>query len=118
MIDGLRSQIEDMRKELREYDSWKKARALKLNGFAQMAMFLTQARIARGYTQKDLAEKLRLKPQQIQRYEATGYSTASLRRIQEIMRTLQVDIVADIPLRTKKAAGGAATLQRASARTA
>jgi HTH-type transcriptional regulator / antitoxin HigA len=53
---------------------------------------LIQARIARGMTQKDLAEFLGLKEQQIQRYEAERYRSASLDRLIEVADALGVKI--------------------------
>lgn len=44
-----------------------------------------------GLTQKELAERLGLKEQQIQRYEATRYQSASLNRLLEIAEALQQD---------------------------
>ena len=51
-----------------------------------------KACIARGYTQAELAKRLRLKPQQLQRYEATRYHSVSFRRLLEIARALDVDL--------------------------
>ena len=51
-----------------------------------------KARIAQGLSQKDLAERLKLKEQQIQRYEATDYASASLNRIKEVVTALGIDI--------------------------
>ena len=53
---------------------------------------LIQARIAAGLTQEDLAARLGVKPQQIQRYEASDYQTASFARLREIARLLGVDV--------------------------
>jgi ribosome-binding protein aMBF1 (putative translation factor) len=39
-------------------------------------------------TQRQLAEKLGIKEQQIQRYEATRYQSASLQRLGEVARAL------------------------------
>ncbi len=50
---------------------------------------LIKARIAAGLTQASLAKTLHLKPQQIQRYEATKYASASLARVLEVARVLQ-----------------------------
>ena len=41
-----------------------------------------------GLSQKELADRIGLKEQQIQRYEATEYASASLTRIQEIIGAL------------------------------
>ena len=88
--DALRSQLADLRSELREYES------LKAGGFpldelqvvAGLPAALIKARIAQGLSQKDLAERLGLKEQQIQRYEATDYASASLTRIRKVVTAL------------------------------
>jgi transcriptional regulator with XRE-family HTH domain len=53
---------------------------------------LIQARIVAGLTQEDLAARLGVKPQQIQRYEASDYQTASFARLREIARLLGLDV--------------------------
>ena len=50
------------------------------------------ARIAAGLTQEDLAGRLGVKPQQIQRYEASDYQTASFARLLEIARVLNLRV--------------------------
>ena len=45
---------------------------------------LIKARIAAGLSQRELAERLELKAQQIQRYEAEGYASASFQRLCEV----------------------------------
>ena len=50
------------------------------------------SRIAAGLSQKELAAKLGLKPQQIQRYEADNYQGASLGRVNAILRALGVKL--------------------------
>lgn len=54
--------------------------ALK-TGIDSIPDLLVAARIARGMTQKDLAEYMGLKMQQIQAYESDRYQGASLSRI-------------------------------------
>lgn len=49
---------------------------------------MIKARIARGMTQKQLAESLNLQEQQIQRYEATLYQGAALERIEAVAKVL------------------------------
>jgi HTH-type transcriptional regulator/antitoxin HigA len=51
---------------------------------------LVQARIAGGMSQTDLAERLGMKAQQIQRYEASDYSGASLDRLISICAALNI----------------------------
>lgn len=50
---------------------------------------LIQRRKLNGWTQKQLAERLGLKEQQIQKYEKTRYQGVSLRRLVVIAATLE-----------------------------
>ena len=52
---------------------------------------LIRARIALGLTQRDLAERLDMAEQQIQRYEANEYAGASLSRLREVAAALVQD---------------------------
>ena len=57
-----------------------------------MPYILIKARIAQGLSQKELAERIGLKEQQIQRYEATDYASANLSRIKEVVSAFGVGI--------------------------
>ena len=97
--DALSSQIADLESEMREYESLKSGE-FQLDGLGtveELPTTLIKARIARGMSQKDLAERIGLKEQQIQRYEATGYASASLSRIKEVAGALR-DETASPPL--------------------
>lgn len=87
---GLRSQLQDLEAELQEYETLKTrgVKTLELDSLEALPKVLIQARIAAGLTQEDLAARLGLKPQQIQRYEASDYQTASFARLREIARLL------------------------------
>lgn len=84
--DAMNSQLADLEGELKEYE------ALKAGGFdwdslkalADIPKLLIQARICMGLSQRELAERLGVKEQQIQRYEATDYAQASLTRMREV----------------------------------
>ena len=91
--DALNSQIADLKGELREYESLKagKFRLDELNVIADLPAVLIKARIAQGLSQKDLADRIGLKEQQIQRYEATDYASASLTRIKKVVSALGVE---------------------------
>lgn len=91
-IDGLKSQIADIQAEIAEYDLLKSGQVSFSKTFAleELPRVLVQARIASGMSQTDLAEKLGMKPQQVQRYEATDYMGASLGRLIEISKALGV----------------------------
>src|SRR5947199_184943 len=69
-----------------------------LNSFDELPTALIQARIAAGLTQKQLAERLGLKEQQIQRYEATGYASASLKRVSAVIQALGLHVHEELAL--------------------
>lgn len=91
-IDALNSQIADIEAELAEYDLLKSGQVSFSKSYAleELPRVLVQARIAAGISQTDLAEMLGMKPQQVQRYEATDYMGASLARLIEVSRVLGV----------------------------
>lgn len=91
-IDALKSQIADIEIELTEYDMLKSGQTsfTKSYSLEELPRILVHARIASGLSQSDLADKLNMKPQQIQRYEATDYMGASLARLIEISNVLDV----------------------------
>lgn len=91
-IDALKSQIIDIDAELSEYDLLKSGQVSFSKSYAleELPRVLVQARIAAGLSQTDLANKLSMKPQQVQRYEASDYMGASLARLIEISRALGV----------------------------
>lgn len=88
--DALGSQIEELQGELRDYESLLSGgfRTDELQSISYLPAMLIKARIAQGLSQKDLARRLGLKEQQIQRYEATEYASASLTRIKEVAGAL------------------------------
>ena len=89
--DALRSQLDSLRDELREYEDMKTGETPPpdLSYIAVVPQDLVRARIASGLSQKELAERLGMPEQQIQRYEATEYESVSLARIMEIAKALQ-----------------------------
>ena len=91
--DAVSSQLSDLEEELHAYESLKAGNFEigDLNVVAELPVTLIKARIAQGLSQKALAERLRLKEQQIQRYDATDYASASLSRIQEVVSALGVE---------------------------
>ena len=92
--DALRSQLSDLREELKEYEALRsgRPRVIAADTLTELPSALVKARIAAGLSQRQLAERLGLKEQQIQRYEATGYRSASLARLQRIVTALGIDV--------------------------
>lgn len=93
-IDALKSQLRDLQGELAEYATLRsgKRKVVTLESLEELPKTLIQARIAAGLSQEELAAKLGLKPQQIQRYEATKYQSASLERVHAVARVLGVKL--------------------------
>lgn len=97
--DAVRSQLADLEEQLREYESLKAGNfeIEDLNVVAELPATLIKARISQGLSQRDLAERLSLKEQQIQRYEATDYASASLTRIKQVVSALGVEANTSAP---------------------
>lgn len=96
--DALRSQLADLEAELVQYESLRSGKRfiIRTQSLEDFPQALIQARVASGLSQRDLAERLGLKEQQIQRYEATEYASASLRRIREVFDALGVELASKI----------------------
>ena len=100
-LEALQSQLEDLHAELAEYEQLKSAdrSAISVASFDELANGLIKARIAAGLSQRALARRLDLKEQQIQRYEAEGYASASYRRLCEVAHALGVQVENEMLLR-------------------
>jgi ribosome-binding protein aMBF1 (putative translation factor) len=96
--DALRSQLGELRDEVRQYEKLRSGgpKPIHIDSFDELPRALVEARIVAGLSQKDLAERLHLKEQQIQRYEATDYGSASLTRLKEIAQALGVDLTGEM----------------------
>lgn len=101
-LDALRSQIEDLHAQLVEYERLRSGASsvFAVTSLAELPRDLIRARIAKGFTQRQLAEKLGLKEQQIQRYESSEYSGASVARMLEIAEALDLDVAGSSDPRT------------------
>ncbi|OYZ89784.1 MAG: DNA-binding protein [Rhizobiales bacterium 17-65-6] len=90
--DAIKSQIATLEAELSHYALLKSGEITfaKTHSLENLPSVLVQARIAAGLSQTDLAERLGMKAQQIQRYEASDYSGASLDRLIDVCQALNV----------------------------
>jgi len=97
-LDAVNSQIESLEEEISEYEQLKSGEVQKLyfDSFSQLSEALIKARIVRGLTQEQLANRLGLKTQQVQRYESTNYVAASLERISKVIEALHIEIKEEI----------------------
>lgn len=97
-IEALNLKYNQLVSDIQFYEELKtgKLGVIEVGSFDKLPEGLIQSRIAKGLSQKELAEKLGLKEQQIQRYEATNYATASLERLNEIINALELKINKEI----------------------
>ena len=85
--------IDALRREIAEYESLKQQQTpIKITSIQDLPLALIKARIALGMTQKELAELLGVKEQQVQRDEANQYKSAGFRRIAEVADALKIQI--------------------------
>ena len=84
------SQMEELQEQVEAYERLHvgKSKEVILDGVEDLPKALIRARIAAGMTQEGLARRLGVKPQQVQRYEATEYESASFARVLKVARAL------------------------------
>jgi HTH-type transcriptional regulator / antitoxin HipB len=92
-LEALKSEREALAEEVEAYDKLRGGlvTSLEANSLNELSNILIHGRIARGLSQKQLATLLDLKEQQIQRYEAEGYASASLTKLSKVAEALQLD---------------------------
>jgi len=88
--EAAESQMEDLREQVEAYERLhvSQSKTVVLEGVEDLPKALIRARIAAGMTQEGLARRLGVKPQQVQRYEATEYESASFARILKVVQAL------------------------------
>lgn len=93
-VEALRSQLSELTAQLVEYKLVKDGniRFFECSDLSSLPRILIQARISKGLSQKEFAEKLGVSAQQIQRYESSEYMGASLSRLVEISELLEISI--------------------------
>ena len=103
-IESLKSQIADLEADISDYDLLKAGGITfaKTHSLDALPSILIQARIAAGMSQTKLAQSLGLKPQQIQRYEATNYMGTSLARLIEVSKILNVHTAGIFEIESKQ----------------
>lgn len=99
--DALRSQLKELEQQVSEYESLRSGRwgIIQADSLEELPAALVKARIAAHLSQKDLSDRLNLKEQQVQRYEATNYQSASLARLQQVAKALGVEVRASLRMR-------------------
>jgi len=100
-LDDLTNRITKLKKDIRAYRSLRRGAvtAAKCASLSELATLLIEARIMSHMTQSQLARAVGVQPQQIQRYEATGYAGVGLRKVIEISAALGVKVAARFDVR-------------------
>ena len=89
---AMEAQLAVLRDEIEEYERVRDKGVLGhvVMSIDELPEFLIKARIASGMNHRELAEHLQVQEQQIQRYEAERYASASYRRLREVAHVLGV----------------------------
>ena len=98
--DGLQPEMRELQFDALRgtLDALHDATLIEATGIEQLPTALIRARIACGLTQRQLAERVGLQEQAIQRYEATDYAGVSFARLVEIAEALELTIHYDVRL--------------------
>jgi DNA-binding Xre family transcriptional regulator len=93
-IDALETDVSKLNAEINEFERLKSGtvKIISANSFHDLPDVIIKARIARALTQKDLALKLGMKEQQIQRYETNNFASASFSILAKIVDALDITI--------------------------
>lgn len=88
--DAAECQLQELQEQIDAYERLHlgKSKELVLEAVEDLPKTLIRARIASGMTQEGLALRLGVKTQQVQRYEATEYESASFARIRKVVQAL------------------------------
>jgi hypothetical protein len=102
---AFRSQRDTLQAQLAEYDELRSGRPItvRIDSFADLAKTLIKARIAAGLTQRDLAERLEVPEEEVQRDEETEYDEVCLTRLTDVAEVLGLTIGTEIALPSRSA---------------
>jgi HTH-type transcriptional regulator / antitoxin HipB len=90
---SFQTQINELQAQLQEYDDLKAGKIeIKMGSIEDLPKVLIQKRISLGMTQKELAAKLGIKEQMVQRYESNGYESISYNRLTDVWNALETSI--------------------------
>ena len=97
-IERCQAMVRQREAEIGDYDALKRGdlRVPKVNRVDELATFISRIRIANGVSQTELARRLGVSKQVINRYEESGYQTVGLARLQQILDALGAKVQIDL----------------------
>jgi HTH-type transcriptional regulator / antitoxin HigA len=99
---SLEQQLAELERDISKYEKLRSGsvKQLAFSTIPEIGEKLVEARIMRGLSQRELAERLGMKEQQVQRYEHERYLTANLTRLAEVADALHLDVRAHLDVRS------------------
>ena len=102
MVAGIESQVLELQRQVTVYESLRGAPSVNVSSAADLPAALIQARIAQGLSHQELATRLGVTAQQIQKYERDSYRVTSLGRVVEILHALGGTFTGTVTLTTDR----------------
>jgi Helix-turn-helix len=89
-LSAVQGQLDSLQLELADYEDLREGKAAPpdLSVYEDLPAALIRARIAAGLSQRELANRLGVPEQQVQRYEANEYASTSWGRLRDVMSVL------------------------------
>lgn len=102
--NAIKSQLSELEFEVTEYENLKEGKIAiaEVKSLKDLPLTLIKARIANGLTQAELAEKIGVKMQQVQRYEAEKYESASIKTLLKVAEKLKIKFNGEVQIKTVK----------------
>ena len=109
LLSGVDALLGEVAAELAEYEALRAGAVgtVTVAGLGDLPTALVKARIAAGLTQRQLAERLGVAEQAVQRDEAGGYARATLARLQHVAEALGLELEGAFRLRRREDAAEA-----------
>lgn len=85
---GLVSQREDIAFEINAFQALTQKTVVDLRHLSELGSILKMARVVNKMTQVELAKRLGIRQQQLQRYEASDYENVSFKRVSDVTDAL------------------------------
>lgn len=92
VMDPVRSFHQQLVEEVESYERLKRGEFGELRSLADLGQLLIAARIYRGLTQRELAERLEVHESQVSRDERNEYHQITLQRAARVLDALEIDL--------------------------